>query len=858
MAIGMRRLALLTVLLLVMVGIAGRAYGFFPRGGFNLNQQLRYATWSFKEFDTNENGIIEQGEGLEFRIESGPRGFHPDEIEQVKAGFKVWQDVPTSYAAFRFAGEIEDPIYPGLGAPDYLPQVFMQVDFGAIAETDGYSQLDDIGYLIPEITNGLLGLTLTLYTIDITAIPVGGNTVIVPAGTILDCDIILNAAYYRSGVLLDTTFGVLDIQASITKAVGYLLGLSDTPLNNVDPFNEVAGFLAEPAILQITGTDGVAKMVGATPTMFPEYFLTQAPDGTYSAGWRDLAPDDISGVSWLYPREDGLENYFSIEHEARTQVRSNTGIPSAPISGAHIVAWADVADSPSGRRVPLFSTMSGLYNVYTDVQLTGRFNLQGLWKQLEVPGKIGSLFEPSYVMTMSPLNGLGYERQAPPFMTPFMFDSMQGLFPLSVSTIVRTATPPTFSDNYPSEVFNEDGNIYGVDNYPAGTPLVWSFQKNAVVSATSNKTIPRMLPRNMPMFGDPDKVCPMNIIENPSGTNVDNVNTDDINLIKSIGSFNDKLRGFRDNTLLRSAAGTAVVELYYRAAPYISYQMLQHESLKDFVRNTVLTCLWIWERLMTIVILGLVTGIAATVFAKRRRLSPAGVAAALVVLMLCVAAASHAMQIPFTTEQLVAESTYIVSGKVVSAEGSVDTSGRIYTNVVFEVSDVAKGDLNRGSVVTFSVIGGQYGTLALAASNIPGFVTDEHAVLHLKDVPGYGLVPCGGMRSKIPIIVDPETEEEEVLTGDDTEGEAEVTEGEATEGEATEGEATEGEATEGEVTEGEATEGEVTEGEVTEGEGEQEKALSILPPKAAQEAKAGRVPVRTYMRRLRSIANSQR
>ena len=79
------------------------------------------------------------------------------------------------------------------------------------------------------------------------------------------------------------------MQAVITSAVGSLLGLGYTPLNNIDPFNNISGLSAEPAIVQVTGTDGVARMIGATPTMFPDYFLTQAPDGSYTAGWLDLA-----------------------------------------------------------------------------------------------------------------------------------------------------------------------------------------------------------------------------------------------------------------------------------------------------------------------------------------------------------------------------------------------------------------------------------------------------------------------------------------------------------------------------------------------------------------------------------------
>ncbi|HDP33897.1 MAG TPA: hypothetical protein ENN29_02170 [Candidatus Hydrogenedentes bacterium] len=845
MTIGMRRLAVMAVLLLLVAGIAGHAYGFFPRGGFNINQQLRYATWQFKEFDSNENGVIEQGEGLEFRIEGGRRGFTLDEIEQVKAGFKTWQDVPTAYAAFRFVGVIEDPIVPGTGSPDFLPTVFMQVS--EVAENDGYSQLDDPSVIVTGMGGILPAVSLVLYTIDITAVPVGGNVVIVSAGTILDCDIVVDASLHRAGVIEGTTFGTLDLQATITQQVGYLLGLSPTPLNNLDPLNTITlpgasdGLPVEPVMIQMTGPDGIARMVGATPTMFPFYFMTQTASGDYVAGWRDLAPDDISGVSWLYPREDGLENFFSIQHEARTHVRRNTGIPPAPISGAHIVAWASIGDNDSGRRVPMFSTMTGLYQRYTDIQLSGMFNLMGLWKQMELPGQEGVLFEPSYVVTMGALNGLGYERQAPPNVSADIFDSIQGAFPLSYSTIVRPATE--FSTNYPSEVFNEDGNVYGVDNYPAGTPLIWSFEKNAVVSADTNKTIPRMLPRNRPMFGDPDMVCPMNIIENPSGGTVP---TD-------LGSLNNKLRDFRDNTLLNSALGTAVVELYYRAAPYVSYQLLRHDALLRAARGAVLLCLWIWQRIMMVLILGTLLTTVMYVMKKKNRMSPAGAAAALLALILCVAAVAGAGQVPVTTEKLVAGSTYIVSGRVLSAEGFQAQDGRIYTDVVFEVTDVAKGDVNRGSTLAFVVIGGRYGTLALAATGIPGFVEGEGAVLYLVDVPGYGLVPYGGLRSKIPIHIDPETEEEEVVVGegeDDaaTEGEEQSEEGE-TEGEEDEGENEEGEGEEGEV---------VDEDEGETEEGGSEKAARPVLLKSSRELASGRVPVRDYMRYLRAIANSRR
>jgi hypothetical protein len=50
----------------------------------------------------------------------------------------------------------------------------------------------------------------------------------------------------------------------------------------------------------------------------------------------------------------------------------------------------------------------GLYEPLINKQLQGKFNLIGLWKKMEVPGKEGELFAPSYTLSLSPLNGTGF------------------------------------------------------------------------------------------------------------------------------------------------------------------------------------------------------------------------------------------------------------------------------------------------------------------------------------------------------------------------------------------------------------------------------------------------------------------
>ena len=179
-----------------------------------------------------------------------------------------------------------------------------------------------------------------------------------------------------------------------------------------------------------------------------------------------------------------------------------------------------------------------------------------------MPGTAGALFNTSYVLTMNPLNGLGVEKQAPPAITPGLVDTLQGDLPISYSLVTRAETE--FATNYPSEVYNEFGNIYGIENNPAGTALVWDFTKNTVVSKASDKTIPTMLPLNRPMFGDPNDVCPLNVINGTSGTGTDT--TGNITTGAVTGSIK-ALRSFRDDVLLKSAAGQALVDAYYLVSP---------------------------------------------------------------------------------------------------------------------------------------------------------------------------------------------------------------------------------------------------------------------------------------------------
>ena len=180
MSKGIRLIALAACCVALAAGLAQQAGAFFPKGGFDTFGLLRYAVWPMKDFDTNNNGVIERNEGLEFRIEGGTSGFNVDEIGRVKEGFQVWADVPTSYVRFRFSGVIEDPILPGITTPDYLPTVFLQVNQAAPGDTNVTP--DASAFLVSELTSNITSVTLTLFAVNDVEILSGGDRVTVPAG----------------------------------------------------------------------------------------------------------------------------------------------------------------------------------------------------------------------------------------------------------------------------------------------------------------------------------------------------------------------------------------------------------------------------------------------------------------------------------------------------------------------------------------------------------------------------------------------------------------------------------------------------------------------------------------------------
>ncbi len=730
-----RRMTAVGMTVAALFGLAQESGAFFPIGGFNQFGQLRYVTWPFLEFDTNNNGRIETGEGLEILIEGGVSGFTPEEILVVQEAFQVWQDVPTSYASFRMGGIIEDPLLTGV-EPDFLTVVALQVTEAAdISET---VRPDPADVIVAEVAYPVLGLTTTLYTIEDTFLEIAGEGYWIGAGTIIDADIIIDAASVRPGIV--GIEPVVDLHAVMVHEIGHLLGLGHTPLNNLRAVRTQPGAIAvaeliENEVFWLTGADGFGRFIGATPTMFPIYFNVVTDTGLRKPGTSDLAPDDISGVSFLYPR-GSQANFFTIRHEARTRTRTGSGLPSVPIPGAHVVAWADVDDDPNTPRVPLFSTMTGLYEYTINTQLEGWFNLHGLWKQFEVPAAAGALFTPTYALSVNPLNGTGFDRQAPEGLLPEAFDSIQG--PASFSATQRA----TYINAFASEVFHEVENLRDVSRKDAGTPLIWNFQRNTVVSAETGRSIPAMLPNRRPMFGDPNDVCPLNVVQFPSGTGTTPVTA-------MLGP--KWLRDFRDDILLQSALGAAAVDLYYQASPWMAQYLLRHEIAMRLFRHGVHGMYWtIMYRNAIAAGLAALLLLAGALAAVRRRKARAA-AALLLTAALFLSPQAGASIAYLTTPEMVAGADEILTGVITATQSRWASGGRIYTDVTLEIKDTVKGSLNKTSAVTFSVIGGRIGGVVMKTSEIPSFQNGEEVLLYMRRAAGNQLVIYGGVRGKFLI-----------------------------------------------------------------------------------------------------------
>ncbi len=745
--------------------LAGPAHAFFPFGGFTqVNQQLRFMTWPLDYLDTNGDGDVGPDEGVRWTFEGNitretpalddegnlitvqvTTGWTETEQATLRRGFQVWEDVPTSYIGFYFTTPVTDPLFtrPAESGDYVIGEAITGIDF------INYVAVQDPGE--ETLPDGVLGVTLfTLVLEDTFFTPAGGTqTIQVSGGQIVECDIVYNGAAHRERTIeVDTGGGNIttqtlpatyDLLATHVHEIGHSIGLAHTPLNNFSDFlddRNNTGLLAdlEQRVYAQRNSQGLLEEVGVTPTMYPIYFATDLGDGKFKAGGSDLAPDDMAGVSYLYPR-GSQARYFRLDQEVRSQTRLD--FPSVPLPGAHVTAWSDSDDNVGTRRVPMFSTIAGLYE--NQEEFSGNFDMINLLKQHETIKAV--TFNATYVFTINPINGL----YAPQGYAPSAFDSTHALFGPS---------PFEFMVAFPSEVFNETGNLFGLEQREQGTPLVFDTLKGQIVSATSGKTLSTMLPGTRPMFGAKNDVCWLNVV---------------VAGVAPAGETPKFLRNMRDRFLLGTAVGTAMMDAYYRTAPPVARYLSTHPTALAYARGAFIGVEWVYTHaemllMMTAAFLGLGVG-----FESRRWRAVRTAAGVLVVAGLLMAGGSaHALLANMSPEEMVKASDYIFVGKVEAVESYYIKENVIVTDITIQTEDNVKGHLNKGGRVVLRQPGGRVGAVMRYVTDLPQFREGEEVVLFMQTAKRSGPAVVCGERGKLQVRTDALNGEKYVVFGEGT------------------------------------------------------------------------------------------
>jgi hypothetical protein len=197
-----------------------------------------------------------------------PRVSAADFQAAVARAFATWQAVPTASLSFQFVG--------------FTP--------AAPFEDDGISVL---GFESRPELERVLGATD--FVIDTVT------------GEIIESDVFFNSAFDWS-VVPGGTAAAFDLQSVATHEIGHFLGLGHSALGETE---------ANP--------EGGRRVLASGAVMFPIAF------GRGNTADRELQPDDIAGISDLYP----ASSFRAQTGVLRGRVRRN----GQPVFGAHVIAF---------------------------------------------------------------------------------------------------------------------------------------------------------------------------------------------------------------------------------------------------------------------------------------------------------------------------------------------------------------------------------------------------------------------------------------------------------------------------------------------------------------------------------------
>ena len=715
--------------LVLCLGIAEPAAAFYPFGGTSLfTLDIRFVRWALEDMDTNGDGEVDgPNEGVLFTIEDGPLGFTDPEIAEIQQGFEVWEGVSSSYAAFRF-DRIFNPL-PNLPGINMVHLVTDDPNDEEPAELGGIDSfmtqlLVDGDVVVSTILSGTVDDTVFM-------LPDGTTQFMVEGGRIFDVDMFILEEFLRGDIIAPAPIRATDF---VVSEAGTALGLGFSPLNNLEFF--VDDFPIESPVFTRRNGLGLLETVGVTSTMFPAVFLVE--DGFGGVGWgmTDLAPEDEAGVTFLYPRETQTDLYVPLGGTARTQ--SLGQVPSEPLLGGLVTAWIDTDGGAATGRVPVFSTMTGLYEPINDLRQRGNFLFPNLLSVVDTTA--GDVIQASYTFTIQPISlaSLPFLDQTL-FSTPEEFDSTHG-------GGFGLPWPAAYNTTFPSEVFLKEGELFGAENADFGTPLAWDPVRRRVVDPRTGQTLNQILAKDEPFFGDESVVCPLLL------------GTQDFPAVTLLGN----LRHFRDNYLLASAAGAAVADAFYQAGPAMVAFLKQHPMLLAIFGAGLAAADFMLVYPASL--MALVATCGAFILLRRRRRMAAAV---VTLLALCtfLATSATAAILPVSEQDMVAKADYVLTGRILAVQSEVIESPepKVWTTVTLEVGEALKGRANKGGHVHLRMPGGIANGIFTHVPDLPTFEPEEEVVLFLRDQKsgGYGIV--AGQRGTHRINTDPETGEKHVV-----------------------------------------------------------------------------------------------